>query len=617
MLRVAMMETAYQSLDPQNEYDSYTWELFRCCLARTLLSYPGQPASEGGAEVAPDLAVEMPSISGDGLEWTFQLKQGIHYGPPLEDVEVTTDDIVRALERMLRVTPIDYGNGLSNPRVGGYHDYDFYYRVIEGADAYAEGSAETISGLSTPNAYSLVVRLTEPTGDLGYRLALPAASPIPPIPLDPDAKFGIADGHDQDFGRFLVSTGPYMLEGSNALDFSAPASDQVPVSGFVPGKRISLVRNPSWERDTDALRGAFVHRIEVTIQRFPPPGPEFATSYSELMVSAAEQIEGGAVDLAFMQLPWNIYERYRDDPALRPRLRVETAPSIYYVSMNLAQPPFDDVNVRKAVNYVFDRAGVLDFFSADPSESEAPAIIAQALLHLAPDATEGFLLESYDPYPSGSDGGLLAAGAEMSASAYDRDGDGDCDDPVCRHVMALAFGGFQYIPPLLVSDALAQIGIELEVEVDTETFFERAGDPELHVPMVFLAGWGSDYPNATAYFDPLFRSTTALVGPYAFNPSLLGASPEQLAAWGYEIEEIESLDEEIAQCEQLTGNEQITCWAGLDQFAMETIVPWVPVLQFAEPRILSARIENYSLDAFTSLPALDRIALAPAPTRHP
>src|SRR5205814_5765384 len=53
-------------LDPQKAYFSDSWELFRCCLLRTLLSYNGRPTSEGGALLRPDLAAALPTVSGDG-----------------------------------------------------------------------------------------------------------------------------------------------------------------------------------------------------------------------------------------------------------------------------------------------------------------------------------------------------------------------------------------------------------------------------------------------------------------------------------------------------------------------------------------------------------------------
>src|SRR5438132_1401014 len=86
------------SLDPQNEWSLSTWELFRCCLLRTLMSYDGT-GGVSGTEPKPDLAVAAPDVSTDGLTWTFHLRPDLHYGPPLQDVPITSPDIVRALLR--------------------------------------------------------------------------------------------------------------------------------------------------------------------------------------------------------------------------------------------------------------------------------------------------------------------------------------------------------------------------------------------------------------------------------------------------------------------------------------------------------------------------------------
>src|SRR4029078_10871172 len=92
---------------------------------------------------------------------------GVHYGDPFTDVEVTAQDFIRALERE------------ANPKanVGGY---SFYYSVIKGFDDFGAGKADTISGLSAPDASTLQIELTVPTADMRYRLAVPAASPLPP-----------------------------------------------------------------------------------------------------------------------------------------------------------------------------------------------------------------------------------------------------------------------------------------------------------------------------------------------------------------------------------------------------------------------------------------------------
>ena len=87
-----------------------TWEYYRCCLLRTLMSYNGRADRRRRHAALPGPRGRAPDVSDDGLTWTFTLKPGIHYGDPFTDVEVTAQDFIRALERE------------ANPKanVGGY-----------------------------------------------------------------------------------------------------------------------------------------------------------------------------------------------------------------------------------------------------------------------------------------------------------------------------------------------------------------------------------------------------------------------------------------------------------------------------------------------------------------
>ncbi len=115
----------------------------------------------------PDLAAADPTVSDDGLTWTFTIKPGVHYGDPLTDVEITAPDFIRALERT------------ANPKanIGGY---SFYYSVIKGFDDYAPGRPTRSRALTAADDQTLKIKLTVPTGDLGYRMAMAATAPIPP-----------------------------------------------------------------------------------------------------------------------------------------------------------------------------------------------------------------------------------------------------------------------------------------------------------------------------------------------------------------------------------------------------------------------------------------------------
>jgi len=571
-------------MDPQYEYSFDSWELMRCCLLRTLLSHDGHTTEQGGAVLRPDLAAAMPTISADGLTWTFELKRGVHYGPPLQTVEVTAGDFIRAFRREAsigKVFPDSYAS---------------YYSPIAGFDAYAAGKADTISGLEAPDPYTLVIRLTQPQGDLGYRLVLPGTAPIPPQPGNPDAPFGVATGHDKDgYGYELVTTGPYMVEGSDKLDFSQPANRQPKLSGLSPGKLITLVRNPSWNATTDGLRAAYPDRIEM---RFTD---DDQTGIANTILAGAED-----VDLTYTPPPpalLALAQRLRAGPQAN-QVHVASRDFIRYVSMNLAIPPFDDLAVRRAVNLAVDKAAVQRIRGGPLAGAIAD--------HVAFDSMENNLLVSYDPYPSpGNAGNVVAAKAEMAKSRYDANHDGVCDAAACRDVLGLTIQqgaqGFAAAARQIAQD-LAAIGIHVRVvpQMAGKTFGELM-DPTTRVPLGLAVGWGKDYLNASDFIDVLFTSSAIGVNNY----SLLGASPAQLRSWGYAVSSVPGIDDRIGQCRHLSGDTQTSCWASLDQYLMEQVVPWIPLLFETKVTVTSARVVAYSFDQFANEPSLDRLAVRP------
>lgn len=603
-LRLAMSGDFVQNLDPHKEYVSTAaWELYRCCLLRTLLSYRGKPTEEGGTQLVPDLAAAMPEISGDGMTWTFRLKAGLRYAPPMEDYEIVAEDIIRGLERA------------ADPVGSPSSSYHFYYSVIDGFDAARVGEVDTISGLSAPDDHTLVVRLVQPTGDLGHRLSLPAAAPIPPHPLDPDARLGVATGHGGDYGRYLVASGPYMLEGSEDLDFTKRPLLQPGAAGFRSGTGVTLVRNPSWSAASDPLRPAFVGRIEITNNLYRPNS-----------VRIASDVEDGRIDMVFDENPPpDQLERYDASQDLQGRVYRNLGNRVRFLSFNTALPPFNDPNLRRAVALAIDKSNVLDAMRT----SDPPYWQGQLATHLVMDSLEGALLEGDDLLP----GGVDAAKDEMSKSPYDHDEDGRCDDPRCRDVTWAEYLPFEALFPQfvrgepaeadlpeiesVVREGLARIGIILTRE-PSEAPFAQVPAPTDKVALVFgyaVPQPAADYPNATALFASLFNSgrITERLGFLTpnVNHSLLGASPEQLHEWGYPVDEVPNEDNRIELCAASMGVEQVRCWAALDRYLTTEVVPIVPLAADVVVRIVSERVVHYSFDQFTAMPALDQIAVAP------
>lgn len=576
-LEIAQVSDVDVAFDPQKSYYSVTWSYYRCCLLRTLLSYNGKPTDEGGTELRPDIAVALPEASSDALTWTFTLKSGIRYSPPFEDVEVTAGDIIRALER--EADP--------NANVGGY---SFYYSNIVGFDEFGAGEADSIEGLEAPDDATLLVTLERPAGDTPFLFSLPASAPIPPD--DPSERLGAAEGHTKDYGRFLVSTGPYMFAGSENLDFSLPPKDQTPLSGAVVGRSYQLVRNPSWDPATDELRPAYADAINISI------GGDENDLYNKVVAGEIDLVADGLV-------PPQILRQFSTDPTLQPYLHVYPADGIRYLEFNLATPPFDDVHVRKAVNFAIDKNGMRQLRGGE----QAGALAG----HIFPDALLDNLLADYDPYatPNGA-GDVEAAQAEMAQSAYDSDGDGVCDDPVCDGVLAITDEADPYPDQAaLIQDNLEPLGITLDVKsFDRTTMYNTCTDPETHMGICLAPGWLKDYLDAVTFGPPLFGS--AAIYPSCCNRSLVGASPELLEKYDYDVTQVPNIDEEMDACSALPGgDERIQCWADIDRLLMEEIVPYVSYLFDNNIDITSQRIVNYSFDQDSTLAAWDQIAIAP------
>jgi peptide/nickel transport system substrate-binding protein len=565
-LRVAIQSgnLTASGLDPHGGEPSNA-ELFRCCLLRTLYSYPGLPTQDGGAVLRPDLAASMPTVSRDGLRWTIRLRAGLRYAPPFADIGITAADFIRALERTAR---------------SGAWDYP----VIEGFADFAAGVTESIAGLEVVDDRTLRVRLVRPSGDLAAQLSLPHTAPIPPV--DSGGRLGAAAGLDQSYGLFLVSSGPYMYEGSEEVDFSVPPAERRPAEGF--GASLRLVRNPSWDRATDALRKAYADRIEI-----------IGTSEG----NALRRLRTGDADVWLAQAPPKEVERYENDPQLADRVHVHATNWAIYLSFNLALPPLDDIHIRRAINLILDKASI-----AEEARGTAIGGSGTPAGHILPDSLANNLLVDYHPYRSPNHrGDVAAARREMASSRYDNDGDGRCDDPACKELRLPDLGNLGLIAKVIARD-LSRLGINVSIEeVDPDTYFGEMARPDQRIHL-FLNGWLSDHLNASTFFVPLFYGPS-ISEDGNLNHSLIGASPAQLHGWGFRDIAVPSLDDVIEECLALVGGSQAPCWAEADQLLTEDVVPFAPLLTTRITLLVSERVTAYAFAQSSFSPALDRIAL--------
>ena len=384
-----------------------------------------------------------------------------------------------------------------------------------------------------------------------------------------------------------------MVEGSERLDFTLPPGQQVPAPGYVPGSSLTLVRNPAWDRATDQLRPAYVDRIEIAM--------------GGTLADASARVDAGEIDFVLNpgpppQSPAAQIERYYAEPTLG-QVYAHSRDILRYIEMNLALPPFDDIHVRRAINLVIDKAGLIEL------AGERTGTVAG---HMVLDSLEDNLLLGYDPYRTpGSHGDPDAARDEMSLSPYDTDGDGRCDDPACASVEMVTFRLTPDATGLVVAN-LAEIGITANVSgaFPPDDVIASFHDPQERIGLLVGGPWAKDTLNAAHFFRAVFDSAWSMSDDFT-NGNMVGTSPERLESWGYEPIDLPNVDERIEACVGRPTSAQASCWAELDQYLMENVVPWVPLVSESYTHTVSKRVIHYSFDQSVAQPALDQIALDP------
>src|SRR5215218_6241719 len=115
--------------------------------ARTLYGYNLAGPPDQVSVPVPDIASGPPQHSADQRTYTFTLRPGVRYAPPVNR-EVTARDFITAIERLYDKESPSYGQ--------------FYANLIAGASRFGAGKATRISGLSAPDARTLTITLAQP-----------------------------------------------------------------------------------------------------------------------------------------------------------------------------------------------------------------------------------------------------------------------------------------------------------------------------------------------------------------------------------------------------------------------------------------------------------------------
>ena len=560
------------NFDPTGEYLGTAWGIYVNLLMRPLIGYKHLPGAAGN-QLIGDLATSVPTPTNGGLTYTYKLRTGIKYGPPVNRA-VTSKDVAYALDR------------LANKDDGG--EYAFYYTIIKGWAAAAASKTFThISGVSTPDNQTLVINLTQPTGDFNLRMSMPATGPIPP-------EVGACyQGKPGNYGRTVISSGPYMIQGSAGTFTSCAALK--PFSGYdgANGNHLILVRNPNYDQSTDAYRKNYPDRFTWTID----------SNADDIF----NKVAAGQFDDEISSPTPKTIRAYETNPTLKPRLLPNVGDRTWYITMNLTQPPFDDVHIRKAMNYIMDKQS-LRLAWGGPVEGSIAT-------HIVPPVLYNNGLAEYDPYATTNEAGDVAkAAAEIKLSKYDPGHTGKCTASACKNVLMI--GDVRSVDnrmiPVIQADA-AKIGLSFTVR-QINGAYTTIQTTSKNIPISERPGWGKDYADASTFFAELFDGQ-AIIPSGNTNYSLVGVTPalntsKKLGLTG-KLTGIPSVDPDINACQKKLGQARIDCWEALDKKLMETVVPWVPYLWANNVDIVGPKVTHWNYDQFSDGPAYSQVSVKP------
>jgi peptide/nickel transport system substrate-binding protein len=406
-------------LDPQLSYTLEGWEgLWNVYVP--LLTYQHGNGQET-TKIVPGLAESLPKISADGKTYTLTLRKGMKYS---DGSPIMASDFPYAIQRLFK---LDSGGAP-------------FYENIVGATDYADGKANTISGIQADDKTGqITIQLEKPSGTFNNELGLMFAAPVPKsTPVDKDQT-----------NTPPPSSGPFMITKSD------------------PPNSYTLERNPQFK--TVQAAGASdvpdVHVDSITVTQ------------NKNQSAQAQAIEQNQSDFMVDPPPADLLPQIQSQ--FSDRFRFQDSINTYYFWMNTTKPPFNDVRVRQAINYAIDPAALNRVFGGRLHPTQ----------QILPPGMPGY--QEYKLYP----GPDLNKAKALLAQAHPSDMDITVwtdDEPDRKRI------GAYY------QDVLNSLGFHTTLKIiGGDVYFTTIGNLKTPDLDTGFADWFQDYPHPNDFFEPL------------------------------------------------------------------------------------------------------------------
>jgi peptide/nickel transport system substrate-binding protein len=384
-----------------------------------------------------------------------------------------------------------------------------FFGGLVGAQDVIDGKAKDLSGITT-GAGTITFTLAQPDGSFLKRLSMPFTCPVP----KGTPSKAVEDGS-------LPTTGPYKVE------------------SYKPSRELVLSRNEQYDAELLGERGkADTIRFPIGID-----GQQ-----------AVLKIKSGELDLFLEYLPGTDATQALNDASLKGRVFSNPAPSVMYLWMNNQVPPFDNPDVRKAVNYAIDRTQIVKVWGGPATAKPTDQIL--------PPTTADW--QDTQMYPLTPDVAKAKELMQQSGVAT----------PV-KVVLRVRNDAPGFVEMAQVAQAnLKEIGIEVEIKGAPDAVNEPIiTNPKTRSPMG-INQWTEDYPDGDSYINTLLDPRRP---EYSQNKARFGEK---------------SLRSAFDKMAPLTGDERDQAWQDLDRQVME-FAPWAPLFNPLRVDLISNRVTNY------------------------
>lgn len=439
-------------LDPGHSYYQFGFQIIYAMHRPLYSTSPDKPT-----ENTPDLAEGQPEISEDKKTITVKLKKGVKFAPPVNR-EVKAADVKYAIERAF------------STEVGG--QYITFFTAIEGAPESNVEGVPDISGITTPDDYTIQFKLAEPRGvGVAAALVMPITAPVPEeFAKKYDAK------NPSTYNTHVVATGPYMI----------PNDAEGKLTGYKAGRSIKLVRNPNWDPETD-YKPAYLDGIDIT------------TNNTDATVAARQVLEGQGMILDTnppAEILPRLVSRYKEQYTQVP------SGGWRWFPLNTKLKPFDDINIRKAV---------LAGFSRDAArKARGGKFVADLPTHFLPpnfpgfEEAGGFEGPGFDFLSKANEKGDPALAAEYFKKAGMSSGKYEGDEEIFIVTANVDPGKAQ---AEVAKGQLEKLGFKVKLRTVPQdaVYTEWCQVPAKKVHMCGSAGWFKDFADPQSMVEPTFK----------------------------------------------------------------------------------------------------------------